>query len=155
MRFIDIIIIYIKLIMNNIKNQDLQFGYSMEQKAQAKLQGYFGELYNNNTHNKYHPIDFKNDDYGVEYKRRRINFGEYPTLMVNKSKITKGREYIQRDMKVFYVWECDDDCYYWELNESQFDMGTGGTNRRGCDDWVDVAHIKNEYISKLSDLSLQ
>ena len=33
-----------------------------------------------------------------------------------------------------------------------YDMGTGGTNRRGCDDWVDVAHIKNEYISKLSNL---
>ena len=146
--------------MNKIKASDLQFGFSMEQKAQPRLQLIFGKLYNNNNHYKYHPIDFKTDKYietdkqkyAVEYKRRRIYFGQHPTLMVNKSKIIKGREYVTRGMKVFYTWECDDDWYYWELNEAEFTMGTGGTNRRGCDDFVDVAHIKNEYIFKLSDL---
>ena len=146
--------------MNNIKRQDLQYGYSMEQKAQPKLQGLFGKLYNNNNHNQYHAIDFKTDKYietnntkyAVEYKRRRINFGQYPTLMINKSKIIKGIEYIQRGMKVYYTWECDDDWYYWELNQDEFSMGTGGTNRRGREDWVDVAHIELKYIKKLNDL---
>ena len=150
----------LKYIMNNIKKQDLQFGLSMEQKAQPRLELIFGKLYNNNNHNKYHPIDFKTNKcisdnqnkYGVEYKRRRINFGKHPTLMVNKSKIIKGREYVARGMKVFYTWECDDDWYYWELNEDEFTMGTGGTSRRGRDEFVDVAHIKNEYIFKLNDL---
>jgi hypothetical protein len=146
--------------MNKVKQADLQYGFSMEQKAQPRLELLFGKLYNNNDHFKYHPIDFKTDKYidttdtkyAVEYKRRRINFGKHPTLMVNKSKIIKGREYVNRGMRVFYTWECDDDWYYWELNEDEFCMGTGGTNRRGCDEFVDVAHIKNEYIFKLNDL---
>ena len=75
--------------------------------------------------------------------------------MVNKSKIKKGREYVKRGFEVFYTWECNDDWYYWELNEDEFTMGTGGTNKRGCDEWVDVAHIKNQYIFKLSDLKLK
>ena len=146
--------------MNKVKQADLQYGFSMEEKAQPRLELLFGKLYNNNDHFKYHPIDFKTDKYidttdtkyAVEYKRRRINFGKHPTLMVNKSKIIKGREYVNRGMRVFYTWECDDDWYYWELNEDEFCMGTGGTNRRGCDEFVDVAHIKNEYIFKLNDL---
>tara|TARA_R110000868_G_scaffold49734_1_gene159975 strand:- start:445 stop:891 length:447 start_codon:yes stop_codon:yes gene_type:complete len=146
--------------MNKVKQADLQYGFSMEQKAQPRLELLFGKLYNNNDYFKYHPIDFKTDKYidttdtkyAVEYKRRRINFGKHPTLMVNKSKIIKGREYVNRGMRVFYTWECDDDWYYWELNEDEFCMGTGGTNRRGCDEFVDVAHIKNEYIFNLNDL---
>tara|TARA_R110000868_G_scaffold58431_3_gene180555 strand:+ start:4462 stop:4914 length:453 start_codon:yes stop_codon:yes gene_type:complete len=148
--------------MNKVKAADLQYGLSMEQKAQPQLELVFGKLYNNNNHFKYHPIDFKTDKYietdkeryAVEYKRRRIYFGQHPTLMVNKSKIIKGREYIERGMRVFYTWECNDDWYCWELNESQLSWGTGGTNKRGCEEWVDVAHINNEFISKLSDLSI-
>ena len=148
--------------MNKVKAADLKYGLSMEQLAQPRLELIFGKLYNNNDHYKFHPIDFKtnkydmNDDnkYAVEYKRRRINFGDFPTLMINKSKIIKGREYRGRGMEVYYTWECNDDWYYWELNESEFSMGTGGTNKRGREEWVDVAHIKNEYIFKLSELKL-
>ena len=75
--------------------------------------------------------------------------------MVNKSKIIKGREYVKRGMRVFYTWECNDDWYYWELNEAEHSWGIGGTNKRGCEDWVDVAHIQNQYIFKLSDLKLK
>tara|TARA_R110000737_G_scaffold140077_1_gene170897 strand:- start:287 stop:739 length:453 start_codon:yes stop_codon:yes gene_type:complete len=150
--------------MNKVKQAHLEFGRTMEEKAKPALEKIFGKLYNNNDHNQFHPIDFKTDKlikivnekkYAVEYKRRMINFGDYPTLMVNKSKIIKGREYVQRGMDVFYTWECNDDWYYWKLNEDEFTMGTGGTNKRGCDEWVDVAHINNEYIFKLSDLKLK
>jgi hypothetical protein len=147
--------------MNKVKVADLKYGLSMEQKSQPQLELVFGKLYNNNNHFKYHPIDFKTDKfidtdkqkYAVEYKRRRIYFGQFPTLMVNKSKIIKGREYVKRGMRVFYTWECDDDIYCWELNEAEHSWGTGGTDRRGREEWVDVAHINNEFISKLSDLS--
>ena len=150
--------------MNKQKVQDLQYGLTMEQKAQPHLELIFGKLYNNNDHFKFHPIDFKTDKlikienqkkYALEYKRRRINFGDYPTLMVNKSKIIKGREYVKRGFEVFYTWECNDAWYYWKLNEAQHSWGIGGTNKRGCEDWVDVAHIQNQYINKLSELSLQ
>ena len=139
--------------MNIIKANDLKYGHSMEQKAQPSLETFFGSLYNNNDHNRFHPIDFKNEQFGVEYKRRRITFGQYPTLMVNISKIHKGLEYKQRGMRVFYTWQCDDDWYYWELSDD-YVKGTGGTNRRGKDEFVDVAHIKISDINKLSTLVL-
>jgi hypothetical protein len=140
--------------MNNIKKQDLQFGFNNEERMHPILQERFGELINNNIKNKYHPIDFKNNKYGVEYKRRRIKFGQYPTLMVNISKIDKGNKYMRKGKRVFYIWECDDDTYYWELNDNQWNDGRGGTSRRGRDEYVDVAYIENKYIKKLSSLIL-
>ena len=136
--------------MNIIKKKDLEFGQTMEQLAQPVLELIFGKLTNNNIRNKFHPIDFKNKDYGVEYKRRRINFGIHPTDMLNISKIEKGIEYKKRDKRVIYVWEYEDDTYYWELDDT-YTKGKGGTCRRGKDEIVDVAHIKNEFIKKLSD----
>jgi len=140
--------------MNNIKKEDLRFGFSNEERVQPILEETFKKLINNNIKNQYAPIDFKNKKYGVEYKRRRITFGRYPTLMVNVSKITKGKQYVKRNKRVFYIWETDDDTYYWELNDDEWTDGKGGTSRRGRDEFVDVAHIENKYIKKLSTLVL-
>jgi len=139
--------------MNIVKQNDLAFGLTMEQKAQPSLETIFGKLINNNDKNKYHPIDFKNELYAVEYKRRRITFGKHPTAMLNISKIDKGIKYKEHGRRVFYIWEYQDDWYYWELSDDYI-KGTGGTNRRGRDEFVDVAHIENQYINKLSSLVL-
>ncbi len=139
--------------MNIIKKKDLEFGQTMEQLAQPVLEVIFGKLINNNIRNKYHPIDFKNKSFGVEYKRRRIKFGIHPTAMLNISKIEKGIEYKKRGKRVIYVWEYEDDTYYWELDDT-YTKGKGGTCRRGKDEIVDVAHIKNEFINKLSTLEI-
>lgn len=137
--------------MNIIKKNDLRFGQTMEQLAQPKLELIFGKLINNNIRNKYHPIDFKNKLFGVEYKRRRVKFGKYPSAMLNISKIEKGIDYRNRGKQVFYVWEYEDDWYYWKLDDI-YTKGKGGTCRRGKDEIVDVAYIDNKYIKKLSTL---
>ncbi len=98
--------------MNQVKANDLKYGLSAEERVKEKLDGVFGTLHNNNDENKYAPIDFMNDKYAVEYKRRRIRFGQYPTIMVNISKIVKGREYVAEGKRVFYVWECNNGSYY-------------------------------------------
>ena len=72
--------------MNNIKKQDLQYGFSNEARVKPQLDKVFGELINNNIINKYSKIDFQNDMFGVEYKRRRINFGQYDTLFFEEGK---------------------------------------------------------------------
>lgn len=137
--------------MNVIKKADLKFGQSMEQLAQPVLEKVFGKLINNNIKNKFHPIDFKNKSFGVEYKRRRIRFGKHPTAMLNISKIEKGIEYKSRGKRVFYIWEYEDDTYFWELDDT-YTKGKGGTCRRGANEIVDVAYIENQYINKLSSL---
>jgi hypothetical protein len=136
--------------MNIIKQNDLRFGQTMEQLAQPKLEKYFGKLINNNIKNKFHPIDFKNKLFGVEYKRRRCEFGKYPTAMLNISKIKKGIEYRNKGKQVYYIWEYEDD---WKLDDT-YTEGKGGTCRRGKDEIVDVAHIENKYINKLSTLEI-
>ena len=137
--------------MNIVKQNDLRFGQTMEQLAQPKLELIFGKLINNNIRNRFHPIDFKNKEYGVEYKRRRVKFGQYPSAMLNISKIEKGIDYRNRGKKVYYVWEYEDDWYYWKLDDI-YTKGKGGTCRRGKDEIVDVAYIDNKYIKKLSTL---
>ena len=137
--------------MNKVKAADLKYGRTMEELAQPVLEVIFGKLTNNNIRNIYHPIDFKNKSFGVEYKRRRIKFGKHPTAMLNISKIIKGLEYKSKGKRVFYIWEYEDDTYCWELDDT-YTKGKGGTCRRGRDEIVDVAHIENKYINKLSSL---
>lgn len=139
--------------MNEIKKEDLRYGNYNESRVHPILEETFGKLINNNVKNKYAKIDFKNKSYAVEYKRRRIKFGQYPTLMFNMNKIEKGKEYLSKGKRVFFIWECDDGMYYWELSDSYL-KGKGGTTRRGCNEINDVAHIKNHDINKLSSLVL-
>lgn len=136
--------------MNSIKISDLEFGNINEKNIQPILEKTFNKLINNNDKNKYHPIDFENDLYGVEYKRRRCNFGRYNSLMVNKSKLDKGKEL---DKRIFFIWHCDDDIYYWEMSED-YKIGKGGTQRRGKSEITDVIYIENKYIKKLSLLTI-
>lgn len=139
--------------MHEIKKEDLSYGNYNESRVHPILEKTFGKLINNNVKNKYAKIDFKNKNYAVEYKRRRIKFGQYPTLMFNMNKIEKGKEYLSKGKRVFFIWECDDGMYYWELGDN-FTEGKGGTTRRGCNEIGDVAHIKNSEINKLSSLVL-
>ena len=134
--------------MNIVKKNDLNYGHTMEQLAQPKLEEYFGKLINNNIRNRFHPIDFKNKSFGVEYKRRRCKFGKYPSAMLNFSKIEKGIEYRDKGKQVYYVWQYDDDWYYWKLDDI-YTKGKGGTCRRGKEEIVDVVYIKNKYINMI------
>ena len=136
--------------MNKIKINDLEFGKINEKNIQPILEEKFNKLINNNDINKYHSIDFENDFFGVEYKRRRCSFGQYHSLMLNKCKIDKAKEY---DKRIFFIWHCNDDLYYWELSDD-YKIGKGGTTRRGKNEITDVVYIENKFIKKLSLLEL-
>ena len=47
--------------MNDIKKQDLKFGFSNEERVKPQLDNVFGELINNNVIDKYSKIDFQNN----------------------------------------------------------------------------------------------
>lgn len=140
--------------MNNRKNQDLQFGLTMEQRIQPTLQETFGKLINNNEENKYAHIDFKNNLYGVEYKRRRINFGKYPTLFFEMFKVDEAKKYINEGKRVFFIWHCDDGLYYWEYNEAEWFSAWGGRRDRGTIEESDLCNVNIEYIKPLNNLVL-
>jgi len=138
--------------MNNIKKQDLQYGFSNEARVKPQLDNVFGELINNNIINKYSKIDFQNDNFGVEYKRRRINFGQYETLFFEEGKIDEGWNYVNNGKRVFFIWECNNGLYYWELKEGEYFYEIGGRTDRGMDERKRLANIKLEHIKPLSEL---
>lgn len=136
--------------MNKIKINDLEFGNLNEKNIKPFLEKKFNKLINNNDKNIYSCIDFENDLYGVEYKRRRCQFGKYKSLMLNKSKIDEAKK---NNKRIFFIWHCDDDIYYWEFS-NDYKLGKGGTTRRGKNEITDVAYIDNKFIKKLSLLEL-
>jgi len=140
--------------MNNRKTQDLAFGMTMEQRIQPTLQETFGDLHNNNDENKFAHIDFKNDLYGVEYKRRRLTFGRYPTLFFEMFKVDEAKKYVKEGKRVFFIWHCDDGLYYWEYDEDQWFSAWGGRRDRGKIEESDLCNVKNEYIKPLDGLTL-
>ena len=139
--------------MNTRKTQDLQFGMTMEQKIKPDLDVIFGELHNNNDENKFAHIDFKNDMYGVEYKRRRINYGQYPTLICEMFKVREARRYIQEGKRVFIIWHCDNGLYYWEFHEDQWHTAWGGRRDRGRIEEAELCNVNNEFIKPLSSIT--
>jgi len=141
------------LYMDYRKKQDLKYGLSWEQKIQPTLETTFGKLINNNDENKYSHIDFKNDKYAVEYKRRKIKFGKYPTLFFEMFKVKEARKYIEEGKRVFFCWHCEDDLFYWEFNEEQWFSAWGGRRDRGKVEENELCNVSIEYISALSTLS--
>tara|TARA_R110002096_G_scaffold21368_2_gene69411 strand:+ start:677 stop:1099 length:423 start_codon:yes stop_codon:yes gene_type:complete len=138
--------------MNTIKKQDLKYGFSNEQRVKPQLDIIFGELIDNNIKNKFSKIDFQNDMFGVEYKRRRITFGQYPTLFFEEGKIMEGWNYVNNGKRVFFIWECNDGLFYWELQAGEYYYEIGGRTDRGFDERKRLANIKLEYIKPLSEL---
>tara|TARA_R100000951_G_scaffold93919_1_gene82508 strand:+ start:3930 stop:4352 length:423 start_codon:yes stop_codon:yes gene_type:complete len=139
--------------MNRSKQADLKYGLSMEQRNQPELEKVFGTLHNNNDENKYSHIDFKNDKFGVEYKRRMIKFGQYKTLFFEMFKVKEARKYIEEGKRVFFCWHCNDDKYVWEFNEDQWFSAWGGRRDRGKIEESDLCNVNLEYIKPLSTLS--
>ena len=136
--------------MNDIKKQDLKFGFSNEERVKPQLDNVFGELINNNVIDKYSKIDFQNDNFAVEYKRRRINFGQYNTLFFDEGKIEEGFKYVNNGKRVFFVWECNNGLFYWELKENEYFIEIGGRVDRGKDERKRLANINIEHIKPLT-----
>jgi hypothetical protein len=135
--------------MNPVLKADLKFGLEAEKIIKTHLEKSFNKL--TKTEDQHHNFDFYNKECYVEFKRRRINFGQYPDLMFELCKINKGLELIKEGYRVFFVWGCNDGCYYWELLEEdkEYFKAIGGRSDRGRDEYKVLAHIKNCFIKPL------
>lgn len=123
--------------ITNIQYQnDLTFGLGAEIEIKNILEEKFGEL---NQLDKYHPFDFENDNYLIELKSRRINHNQYPTAMVNLSKIQRTSNSNKNRIIVFNY---RDGIYYWNVNDN-YTIGIGGRNDRGLDEYSEMAYIKH------------
>lgn len=143
-----------KLLNKDLKYQkskqykiDLENGLKAENKCKAPLEKIFGEL---KTTDRYCFYDYENDKYIIELKSRNINHNQYPTAMINHSKIIKWKNKCpNKDFISAFLYK--DGLYYWKYNIEEIDnIGTTGRTDRGCVESYDMVYFKNELLKEIT-----
>ena len=141
----------------SMKNNDLSFGSISESIIHQDLENIFGTLLNtkdNSNMGKFYEFDKYNDKYYIEIKTRRIRHNQYPTLIFGKNKLLKGDEIISNnpDIRIFYLWRCNDGIYGWEHRSSDFYISQMGRWDRGKREISDCVNVKQSDIKPLNNL---
>ena len=143
--------------MNNIQKNDLNFGFKNEEQIHVILEEEFGTLLRSSKNpemGKYYEFDKYNEDYFIEVKTRRIKHNQYPSLFFGNNKLIKGDELLKKNpnLRIFYLWRCNDGIYGWEHKSSEYTIEKRGRCDRGKDEFDDCVDIKQKYIKPLKNL---
>ena len=143
--------------MNNIQKNDLNFGFKSEEEIHVILEEEFGKLLRSSKNpemGKYYEFDKYNEDYFIEVKTRRIKHNQYPSLFFGNNKLIKGDELLKKNpnLRIFYLWRCNDGIYGWEHKSSEYTIEKRGRCDRGKDEFDDCVDIKQKYIKPLKNL---
>lgn len=142
-----------------IYNKDIKYGNENENNIHNILEDKFGKLYNtkdNPNMGKYFEFDKYNDKYFIEIKNRRINHNKHNTLFFGKNKYDKGEELLQqnKDLKIFYIWNCLDGIWCWQHNSSEYKICERGRCDRGIREFDICIDINIQYIKLIKDINL-
>ena len=143
--------------MNNIQKNDLNFGFKSEEEIHVILEEEFGKLLRSSKNpemGKYYEFDKYNEDYFIEVKTIRIKHNQYPSLFFGNNKLIKGDELLKKNpnLRIFYLWRCNDGIYGWEHKSSEYTIEKRGRCDRGKDEFDDCVDIKQKYIKPLKNL---
>lgn len=143
--------------MNNIQKNDLNFGFKSEEEIHVILEEEFGKLLRSSKNpemGKYYEFDKYNEDYFIEVKTRRIKHNQYPSLFFGNNKLIKGDELLKKNpnLRIFYLWRCNDGIYGWEHKSSEYTIEKRGRCDRGKDEFDNCVDIKQKYIKPLKNL---
>ncbi len=143
--------------MNNIKRNDLNFGFKSEEEIHSILEQEFGDLLRSSKNpemGKYYEFDKYNEDYFIEVKTRRIKHNQYPSLFFGNNKLMKGDELLKKcpHLRIFYLWKCNDGIYGWEHKSTEYTIEKRGRCDRGKDEFDNCVDIKQKYIKPLKNL---
>ena len=143
--------------MNNIQKNDLNFGFKSEEQIHVILEEEFGKLLRSSKNpemGKYYEFDKYNEDYFIEVKTRRIKHNQYPSLFFGNNKLIKGDELLKKNpnLRIFYLWRCNDGIYGWEHKSSEYTIEKRGRCDRGKDEFDNCVDIKQKYIKPLKNL---
>ena len=133
---------------DNIQYQkDLEFGHKEEIRIKLILEEYFGLL---NILDKYNPFDFENEKYLLELKSRRIPHNKYDTAMVNYSKLLRTSN---SEKERIIIFNYSDGLFFWKVNSDEYEIGKGGRNDRGVEEYYTMAYVKKESLQNINTLS--
>jgi len=133
---------------DNIQYQkDLEFGHKEEIRIKLILEEYFGLL---NILDKYNPFDFENEKYLLELKSRRIPHNKYDTAMVNYSKLLRTSN---SEKERIIIFNYSDGLFFWKVNSDEYEIGKGGRNDRGVEEYYTMAYVKKESLQNINTLT--
>jgi hypothetical protein len=92
--------------------KDLIFGLNGEKEVLPIINDFFKREITK-SEGRYTLYDFEDNKYIYELKTRNINYGVYPTIMINVKKVIK-------DKKQIFLFKFNDGLYYIKYRESKF-----------------------------------
>ena len=126
--------------------KDYSDGVKAENKCKEPLEKVFGKLI---PTGRYCFYDYENENYIIELKSRNINHNQYPTAMINHSKIIKWKKKCPHKQFIS-AFLYKDGLYYWKYNVDEIEyLGTTGRKDRGCIESYDMIYFKNELLTML------
>jgi len=139
------------------QRKDLKFGFKSEKDIHKILEDKFGELKNtadDEKYGKYFEFDKYNDNYFIEMKTRRIKHNQYESLFFGVNKLDKGDELLKENpnLRIFYLWRCNDGVYGWEHNSTEYEIKKRGRTDRGKNEIDFCVDIKQKFIKPLKNL---
>lgn len=140
-----------------LKNNDLRLGNLSEAEIHSKLEAIFGTLKNTSENcemGKYYEFDKYNDNFMIEIKTRKINHNQYPTLIFGENKLIKGDEILKNNpnIRIFYLWRCNDGIYGWEHRKTEFSVCEMGRYDRGRAELHNCVNVKTQDMNQLNNL---
>tara|TARA_R110000744_G_scaffold198472_1_gene317742 strand:- start:1099 stop:1533 length:435 start_codon:yes stop_codon:yes gene_type:complete len=143
--------------MNKQKSIDLKMGFKSEEDIHEYLETIFGTLLrskNNPEMGEYYEFDKYNELFYIEMKTRRIKMRQYPTLFFGKNKLIKGDEILKKNpnLRIIYLWRCNDGVVFWEHRSSVFDTSQMGRRDRGRDEIDECVEILQKYIKPINEI---
>jgi len=134
--------------MNDKKIADLSFGQDNEIRVRQRLERLFGPL---ETTAQMDEFDFKNDNFIIELKTRRVTKNKYPSTMVGENKVVKGFEHQIAGKRVFFVFDFVDCMCLWELNRDEYHVKHGGRWDRGKAEIKSYCYIPTKYLLEVKE----
>ena len=134
--------------MNNKVTTDLSFGKDNEIRVKQRLQALFGPLEETDPMDEF---DFKNDNFYIELKTRRVTKNKYHTTMVGENKVIKGFEHQLAGKRVFFVFDFVDCMCIWELDRDEYEVRHGGRTDRGTAEIKSYCYIHRNYLMDVKE----
>ena len=143
--------------MDKQKLIDLAHGTKCENEIHEQLEKYFGKLKKtseNSTMGEMFEFDKFNDNCFVEIKTRDINHDKYVTLFFGLNKLIKAYDILESNpnLRIFYLWNCNDGIYYWEHETTDRETKLSGRTDRGKDERSRCVHIRTRDLKRLDSI---
>ncbi len=141
----------------DLQNRDLSFGYKSEEEIHQILENVFGKLLRSKLNpemGEYYEFDKYSEDFFIEVKTRRILHDKFESLFFGENKLRKGDDILKKfpNIRIFYLWRCEDGIFGWEHRSTAFTIQRRGRCDRGRNEYNDCVDVLQENIKPLNEL---